>query len=101
MCPGFGPRFVPQGKRGRPASRQRLGRDRKGSSADAQQRWPEEARDLGRRADGSFLEGGPFSTSVFCGNVPRWEQMEIPPSTRARQTAEKILQAIYGDDFTG
>jgi|SRR3954447_4962022 len=27
--------------------------------------------------------------------------MEIAPSARARQTAEKVLQAIYGDDFAG
>ena len=27
--------------------------------------------------------------------------MDTPPSQRARQTAEKILQAIYGDDFAG
>jgi len=27
--------------------------------------------------------------------------MEIAPSAQARQTAEKVLQAIYGDDFAG
>jgi hypothetical protein len=27
--------------------------------------------------------------------------METAPSARARQTAEKVLQAIYGDDFAG
>ena len=55
----------------------------------------------------SILLAGIVASLYFAAEVP-WRSapgqalnMDSLPSTPARQTAEKILQLIYGDDFAG
>ena len=55
----------------------------------------------------SILLAGIVGSLYFCGNVlansaqAPYLNMDSLPSAPARQTAEKILQLIYGDDFAG
>jgi hypothetical protein len=55
----------------------------------------------------SILLAGIVASLYFAAEVPRRTlprqalNMDSLPSTPARQTAEKILQLIYGDDFAG